>query len=335
VFWHRLNHDQQGLISQKAKTLANIAFEQQKSVIQLIKDTGFPQKLPLIQDAEILWLDQWIASEKSKRQSLRQALSQTLTHTLSLERQKQITNQIINASTLPKAVQDLEKRVEDYPELVTWLSTCARNADFKAKLDLNYDEKQRLACWIGTGNYESLRKILINIASIRDQDTVNKTTANRYIFWKNYQALFQEAWLLLPTTLFERHETHLNNVKKISAYSYPVVVLKLENKFIFQSFLGDASQNDLLMTDDVIQVERILNQDTINYEDLKNLNLILIHDHAFKWQADLAYTLDKHFSIQPKDKVVHYMEGRYKYSKYLGRVINYLEENHLVPIILL
>ncbi|AVZ85755.1 hypothetical protein [Acinetobacter sp. WCHA45] len=309
----------QVLITQNAKKLAEIAFKQEKSVIALMQEAGFPQRLPIVQEAEVNWLDQWIASTKSKRQILRPALTQILNPTLSLERQKCFTQQILNSTTLPKEISALEKQVENFPELVTWLSTCARNTEFQSELVLKHNEKQRLACWIGTGNYEALRKILIDIANIYDQDTANKT-ANRYIFWKNYQALFQEAWLLLPTAIFDKTNIHLNNIKKISTYSYPVVVLKVMDKFIFQSFLGDASQNDLLMTDDIFQVERILHQNIVDYEQLKNLNLVLIHDHAFKWQTDLAYTLDKHFNIKPKDKIVYYMEGKSRYSHYLQEV---------------
>ncbi|WP_436897637.1 hypothetical protein [Acinetobacter gyllenbergii] len=307
----------QSLITQNAKILAEIAFQQNKSVLQLIQEAGFPVKLPIVKDAEIYWLNLWVAANERQRQLLRQELKQVLTYSLPLEQQQKITKIILNSNALPKNVKDLEDKVKDFPELVTWLSSCAKNPDLI--LNFSHDEKQRLACWIGTGNYEALRKILITVVRSHSIDDVNKT-ANRYIFWKNYRTLFEESWLLLPEKIFNQNEIHLNNVKKIADYSYPVIVIRIMNKFIFQSFLGDASQNDLLMTDDIAQVEKLIYQDTIYYEQFKNLNLVLIHDHAFKWQVDLAYTLDKHFGICAKDKRVHYMEGKYNYSHYLQEV---------------
>lgn len=307
----------QALITQNAKTLAEIAFQQNNSVLQLIQEAGLPVKLPIVKDAEIYWLNLWIAANERQRQLLHQELKQVLTHSLPLEQQQKLTKVILNSHALPKNVKDLEDKIKDFPELVTWLSSCAKNPDLI--LSLSHDEKQRLACWIGTGNYEALRKILINVVRSHSIDDVNKA-ANRYIFWKNYRTLFEESWLLLPEKIFNQNEIHLNNVKKMADYSYPVIVIRIMNKFIFQSFLGDASQNDLLMTDDIAQVEKLIHKETIHYEQLKNLNLVLIHDHAFKWQVDLAYTLDKHFGICAKHKRVHFMEGKYNYSHYLQEV---------------
>lgn len=302
----------QFIIQQDAKALAKLAIKQQLSVKELMQSVKLPVHLPIMEEAEEEWLSSWLTLNKEQRQGLRQAISQMLTNKLILARQQQFSVIILNTQNLPKKIEKLKEKVADFPEIVAWFSSCARHIEFRTKF--NQEEKQRLNCWIGTGNYESLRKILIEAATIYsiDESSIEKTI-KRYIFWKNYQELFEEAWLLLPSNIYNQYEAELNNIKELSGYPYPVVVLKIKDKFVFQAFLGTASQNDLLMTDDIASIEHILTNIIIDYNDLKNLNLILIHDHAFKWQSDLAYILDRHFAIQAQNKMVYYMERSYSY----------------------
>lgn len=306
------------LISGDAKTLAKIAMREYKNVVQLVLEANFPKKLLIIHDANIEWLSLWIQSSKKQRQIFRQPLNALLNKSLPLEQQCKLASSILNHNFFSLKNESLEQKVKDYPELVAWLSACARNTEFK--LQLTSEERQRLGCWIGFGNYESLRQILVEIAQNKaDEGDLSKTT-NRYIFWKNYQALFQEAWLLLPHKFFVKNKTDLSNVKELQGADYPVVVLKIQNYFVFQYFLGTAANNDLLMTDDIHQVEQILNQRLVLDNQLKQMNLVLIHDHLFKWQSDLAYTLDQHFKIQAKDQRVYFAEGQNNYSYYLTEV---------------
>ncbi len=306
------------LISGDAKTLAKIAMREYKNVVQLVLEANFPKKLLIIHDANIEWLSLWIQSSKKQRQIFRQPLNALLNKSLPLEQQCKLASSILNHNFFSLKNESLEQKVKDYPELVAWLSACARNTEFK--LQLTSEERQRLGCWIGFGNYESLRQILVEIAQNKaDEGDLSKTT-NRYIFWKNYQALFQEAWLLLPHEFFVKNKTDLSNVKELQGADYPVVVLKIQNYFVFQYFLGTAANNDLLMTDDIHQVEQILNQRLVLDNQLKQMNLVLIHDHLFKWQSDLAYTLDQHFKIQAKDQRVYFAEGQNNYSYYLTEV---------------
>lgn len=310
----------QAIISNDTKTLAKLAIQAHKNVQQRIEQANFPKKLLIIQDANIEWLSLWVQSSKKQRQILRQQLNALLNRGLPLEQQCKLASSILNHNNFSVKNELLEQKVKDYPELVAWLSACARNTEFK--LQLTSEERQRLGCWTGFGNYESLRQILVEIAQNKaDEGDLSKTT-NRYIFWKNYQALFQEAWLLLPHEFFVKHKTDLSNVKELQGADYPVVVLKIQNYFVFQYFLGTAANNDLLMTDDIHQVEQILNQSLVLDNQLKQLNLVLIHDHLFKWQSDLAYTLDQHFKIQAKDQRVYFAEGKNNYSYYLTEAQN-------------
>ena len=308
----------QTLISGDAKTLAKIAMREYKNVLQRVQEANFPKKLPIIQDANIEWLSLWIQSSAKQRQALGQQLNALLNRSLPLELQCKLASSILNHNTFSVKNELLEQKVKDYPELVAWLSACARNTEFKLKL--TSEERQRLGCWTGFGNYELLRQILMQIAQNREDVGDLSKTANRYIFWKNYQVLFQEAWLLLPHDLFIQQKTHLANIKEIQGTEYPIVVLKIQNYFVFQYFLGTAANNDLLMTDDVRQVEQILNQRLVLEHQLQQLNLVLIHDHLFMWQSDLAYTLDQHFSLQAKDQRVYFAEGKNSYSYYLTEV---------------
>lgn len=304
----KLGHDQhidvlQALVENQPKKLAKIALDQQSSVKKCMQNAKFPSKLPIVQEANLEWLSIWITEHKVQRQILRHALNQVLENNLDVAAKHRLAAVILNHSHFNIDKKALEKAVKDYPELVAWLSYCARSLDFKK--GLSNSQRQTLSIWIGTGNYESLKSILTDIAwTTADNSDVEKTS-NRYIFWKNYQQFFQEAWLLLPETLYKAHQSQLPNIKKVQGTEYPIVVLKIQDYFVFQYFLGSAAKNDLLMTDDVDQVESILNQTDIFNDELRSVNLVLIHDHFFKWQSDLAYTLDENFQLPAVDKKVH------------------------------
>ncbi len=310
----------QALIASDAQQLARVAFSQAKYIPQLMQELALPTRLPVVTEAQPYWLQQWMAAPATQRQRLRPILNQLLHDELTLKQQQRFAHIILNTQSMPTQVADLERKVKDFPELVVWLSACARQAEFK--LHLNPAERQRLACWIGTGNYEALREILEKIAHSRGQSVLEKTV-NRYIFWKNYQALFQEAWLLLPQTLYAEQASHLSNIKPLHAApreEMACIVLKIGNYFVFQTFLGDASQNDLLMSDDIEHIEQLLGQNVIDYPKILQSHLVLIHDHVYMWQTDLAYLLDRHFQLPAKDQRVYYAEHRSAYSQYLKEV---------------
>lgn len=308
----------QAILAEQPQELASIAIVQSKRVNTVVSMAQLPQKLPIVHEANMHWLGLWIEKSIKQRQGLRQQLNQLLSANLALERQYEYAQIILNHAAFSDQIIYLEKEVRAYPELVIWLSHCARKTLFKDTLTLA--ERQKLNVWIGTGNYESLHDILTTIAqSSENQGDVNKTVS-RYIFWKNYQHLFQEAWLLLPPELYATQNSKLANIKQVQGLEYPTVVLKVGAYFILQSFLGTASKNDLLMTDDIDKVEHLLHQKMIMAHELTTLNLVLIHDHMFMWQSDLAYTLDQDFQMPAKDQQVYYAEGKNSFSNYLTNV---------------
>lgn len=308
------------LISEDAKALASDALAKNKIVHQVVAEAGYPTKLPIIQEANVQWLSQWISASKAQRQILRQALNALLHQDLNIEFQCNFASIIFNHAYFSGDLKKLEVKVKEYPELVAWLSQCARQSEFKN--DLNAQHRQALGIWVGTGNYESLRSILMDLAQQTEDEKDPKRTDSRYIFWKSYQIFFQEAWLLLPKKYLINNKKNLANVKEISGTEHATVVLKINNYFIFQYFLGSGNQVDLLMTDDVDKVEKILDQNVIFNHQLQQVNLILIHDHFFNWQNDLAYTLDKHFHVKAQGQKIYYpnRSGGYNLSNYLVQV---------------
>jgi hypothetical protein len=310
------------LLQEDAKKLAQIALKKQLIVTDLIQQSRLPQKLPTVQQAGFEWLELWIGVPQNQRKKLRLPLQQMLHQRLTIEQQAHYARIIFHHQAFSNQIDYLRLEVKHYPELVAWLSACARQSEFKALLTTQ--ERQWLNCWIGTGNYESLREILMDIAKSTNDPQDEKRTDSRYIFWHSYQALFQEAWLFLPQTYFQKNKSNLTNIKEIQGTEHATIVLKLKGYYIFQYFLGTASQINLLVTKDVKWVERILNQKMISNDDLLQLNLLLIHDHEYKWQSDLAFTLEKHFKIQPEQQRIRYPleNGSYGFSSYQKDVKN-------------
>ena len=152
----------EALITEDSKKLASIAILQGKTVTELMHRLWVPQKLPTVQHANLQWLNLWVQSNSQQRKLLRQPLNALLHSHLGVEQQYQFAQIIFSHTSFSKQISALEKEVKNYPELVAWLSSCARQIEFKTQLTT--DERQQLNCWIGTGNYESLYEILMQIA---------------------------------------------------------------------------------------------------------------------------------------------------------------------------
>lgn len=288
------------LARQEAAQLAALAIKQSQSVRALLQEVSLPTSIPVVMEAEEQWLVLWLKQNKSKRSNMAVQLRQLLRTDLTLQRQQRLAKQILACPHLPQQPKDLKAKVADYPEIVTWLSACARQIEFKQALAIQ--EMQLLRCWIGTGNYEALRGLLLQVAADHtDQDNIKKTE-NRYIFWRNYQDFFEETWLLLPSEIYHTSIDipKLTSVRELSHSVDPIAVLKIGSYYIFQMFIakGKSGQSDLMMTQDLSRVEELLQKPQISYDEIKQLNLCLIHDHYLFWQADLAQTLDQSFSIK-------------------------------------
>lgn len=295
----------QALVSQNAKKLAEIAFKQNKSVLQLIKEAGFPRKLPIIEEAELLWLKLWLNTDITQRQKTSAALNQLLHTQSSLDQQQKFAVFILNEAIFVKPFAQLKQIVANYPEIVHWFSICDRDNDFRKSLEL--EEIQRLNCWVGSGNYQSLRALLIDITRYESlESSAIELTENRYIFWNNYQHLFRESWLFVSQYTYDRHPDikRLKNVKIISGFSKPIILIRIGQYYLLQMFIVRGTEVDFIMINDTEKVEQLLYQSIISYTAITQLSICLLHDHLYKWQADLAYTLDRNFSIQPSGSII-------------------------------
>lgn len=289
------------LARQEAAQLAALAFKQSQSVSGMMQQASMPTHIPVVLEAEEQWLMLWFKAQTSRRSNMAVALGQLLRTDLTLQRQQRLAKQILACPHVPQQSKTLKAQVANYPEIVAWLSACARQTEFKQVL--NAQEMQLLRCWIGTGNYEALKGLLLQVAADHtDQDNIKKTE-NRYIFWRNYQDFFEETWLLLPSEIYHAaiDLPKLTNVRELLHSVDPIAVLKIGSYYIFQMFIakGRSGQSDLMMTQDLSRVEELLQKPQISYDEIKQLNLCLIHDHYLFWQTDLAQTLDQNFGIKP------------------------------------
>lgn len=294
------------LTQQDPEQLAKLALKQSLSVSALMTQAHLPVNLPIVMQAEQEWLILWLEQDKLRRSGLAMALRQLLHADLSLQRQHELTHQILMNRCLPKKLLALKAKVVEYPEVVAWLSACARQQAFRQGFSV--DEMQLLRCWIGTGNHEALKGLLRRLA-IQLTDTEGlKKTENRYIFWRNYQDSFEETWLLVPAPIYHSAADiqQFTNIRIAHHTLDPIAVLKMGQYYIFQTFIGagNPAESDLLMTADVSTVESLLESTQVSYKDIQKLDLCLIHDHKYYWQADLASTLDQVFGIVPSSAMI-------------------------------
>lgn len=294
------------LVKQDAVQLAKIAMQQLLSVSALMHQVGLPIHLPIVKDAESQWLSLWLRQYQPKRTSLGLALRQLLHADLTLQHQQSLTQSILNDAHLPQSLNALKAKVASYPEVVAWLSACSRQQAFKQIF--SFEELQRLRCWIGTGNYEALKGLLLQTASQHADEASMQKTENRYIFWRNYQDCFEETWLLVPAPIYHSSADiqQFTNIRVAHHTLDPIAVLKIGQYYIFQTFIGagNPAESDLLMTADVSTVESLLESTQVSYKDIQKLDLCLIHDHKYYWQADLASTLDQSFGIVPSSALI-------------------------------
>lgn len=302
------------IITKKANELAQMAFQHQKLVVKLLKEANLPTKLTIVEEATILWFKTWLRSKLTVRQKMATLLN-ALLQPLSISQQQVFAKTLLNDSTLAKPISELRKIIENYPEIIYWLSLCDRENQFRAPF--NIEEINRLNCWVGSGNYQSLRKLLLEITQqvSFDPKTLEKTD-NRYIFWENYQHLFRESWLLVSENIYNTTTgiKHLKNVKIITQWRYPIILIRIGNYYILQRFIDVGTSVDLIMIDDSKRMEELLSNNNIRHTEITQLSICLIHDHLYKWQADLAYCLETVFNIKPHNsmiKITQHMSKNY------------------------
>lgn len=289
--------DQTDSVSQE-KSLAKLAFNKSSSVSSLMKDYDFPHKLPIVKNANFYWLKDYINSNFSLRKNLNASLNEILNSYKKVKDQQKVAKLIINEPLFDQSPKELVKKIEDFPEFVHWLSICDRNKLFREQLTPN--EIQHLNIWVGTGNYQSLSKLLVEITRYESSDfeAVNRTK-NRYIFWENYQHLFRESWLLVSSSTYNNHTElkKLKNVKILNGMSNPIILIRIGKYYLAQMFIESAANIDFFMIDNASRMEILLDALGVSFFQLTQLKVCLIHDHRYKWQADLAFILDKFFNI--------------------------------------
>lgn len=300
------------IIKQDALMLATLAFVAKQTVQLAMQTVNLPVNLPIVLTAEEHWLDCWFTLKPVNQKDFSKHFHQMLHENLPLERKIQFGKVILNTVHLPHGLDSLKNKVGHYPDIVTWLSNCIKKHEFK--INFSNEEKKRLNCWVGTGNYEALKTLLTKIA-LGETEDINKTL-NRYRFWNNYQHLFEETWFLLPPDLYARYpDVHrLRSVRVILGYSYPMALIKIRNYYFIQTFIGGGTDVDFLATENIENIEIMLSNLEMSYTRLSAQNWCLIHDHFFCWQADLAYILDKNFAITPTGAVINiteYMDKNY------------------------
>lgn len=309
--------DQTDSVSQE-KSLAKLAFNRSSSVSSLMKDYDFPHKLPIVKNANFYWLKDYINSNFSLRKNLNASLNEILNSYKKVKDQQKVAKLIINESLFDQSPKELVKKIEDFPEFVHWLSICDRNKLFREQLTPN--EIQHLNIWVGTGNYQSLSKLLVDITKYESlESSAENLTKNRYIFWENYQHLFRESWLLVSNSTYNNHPDIKNfkNVKILNGMSKPIILIRIGQYYLAQMFIEKGLGADFFMIDNSNAMEKLLNSPEVSYNSIKNLQICLIHDHLHLWQSDLAFNLDKFFNILPHGKMI-------KVTPYKN--LNYLQE---------
>lgn len=299
------------IVSKIPKELAKISFLQKKSVIEVIQASGFPNKLPIIEDANEEWLKLWFHANHNQRTPLNNKLIETLNTFSNLNTHIRLTNLILNDINLPRDIFHLKQEVKKFPEIAEWLKKVksvnkSKNTLIKYYQSLHPENaKQLLSCWIGVGNYEQLKVMIYNLADLHysdnDEWTIKsrKAQKNRYLFWEDYQFFFEEIWLLLPQKYQYISEKYaIDNIRNLEGFYYPIAVFKIGSNYIFQPFVSKATQANLFaINDSQDELESLLNEPNISMNQLLSRDVIFKHEHNLGWQPELREILKNKMAI--------------------------------------
>lgn len=301
-----------GLTSQNAKKLAEISYNKSITVLELMQENGYPEKLPIIEEANNIWFMLWFKSPKEKRLYLRDKVKSLIYSYKSIEQHINLTNIIIDQLGLPQQVAILKNEVKKYPEISEWLKYIKNHQSQKNNLVeyyqglININSRQLLSCWIGVGNYLQLKGMVYQLADMYfnddyDEKIVNSRNAqkNRYNFWEEYQFLFEEIWLLLPNKFdYISKNFSIDNTRHLNNFKYPLAIFRIGDFYICEPFIAKANQAELfIILAQQHEIEEKLNQKIINFNDLQSFPVILEHDHHNGWQPLLKKELKKRFGI--------------------------------------
>ncbi len=212
-------------------------------------------------------------------------------------------------------LQKLESKTKKFKDIYQWLKSWSDNVEFKNRLGLEY--LPILRCWIGAGNYYQLEKEVRKISIANDEHIREKgknISLNRYFFWTNYQQYIVDYYILIP-----RNGGYMyDNINKSENFRYidnghltddvpPMIILKFDNYYFIQPLVLTATNCELTMTKEMVFMERMLQNTSIDVSKIKNLEPCLIHDFYFGWQQELVIIL-KMFDIHTKSNTIKVTE---------------------------
>lgn len=221
---------------------------------------------------------------------------------------------IFDNNYFDKNLQKLEMQTHKFTDIYTWLKAKSSDIAFKEKLGQDYLKILRV--WIGAGNYYQLEKSVRYISHIHDEQQKEhgrNISLNRYFFWTNYQQYIVDYWLLLPKyhALDYDKITNTENIKwSVGLGNVPVIILRLDKYYVIQPLALKATKCDLVMTDDVVYMDKLLKKELIDIDELTSVLPCLIHDFYFGWQQEMYHIL-KAFDICSTNNRIKVAEKNY------------------------
>lgn len=306
------------ILADSPNHLASLALDKHLTTQQLLQQ----YKLPISDTFEHRMRAEWLTLYLKLPENKLQAYGNTINNYLN---QKPDINFAVNRAELifsnryfKTDLSALEKQTHKFTDIHKWLKEWNKSSEFKQLLNKKY--QQVLRCWLGAGNYYQLEKAVRYIAQVNEEKiNENKSISiNRYIFWTNYQQHIVDYWLLIPANQQSRYhpifataniklihnKVTINHPKSTiteNIFAVPTVLLKFDEYYFIQPLVHSAGKADLVMTNSVALLDKVLQYDEIENGVFDNIEPCLIHDHMFLWQRDMALCLKEDFNIMMGD----------------------------------
>lgn len=261
------------------------------------------------------WLNCYLNLSEKELVNHSQIIYQWLNYNTDVVHLVKRAKKIFDNEYFDKDLQNLEKQTHKFGDIYTWLKSCSSQMSFKEKL--GHDYLPILRVWIGAGNYYQLEKNVRHISFIHGEHKSERgknISLNRYFFWTNYQQYIMDYWLLLPKYYASDYDkiAKTENIKWIlGAGNVPIIILRIDKYYLIQPLVLRAPECDLVMTDDLVNMEKILNKPMIDIHEIKQIKPCLIHDFYFGWQQEM-YRFLKGFNIQATSSVIKVAEANQK-----------------------
>lgn len=246
------------------------------------------------------WINHYLRLSEKELSSYKNMIVSWLTEGNSIESSVARAKIIFDNDFFDKNLQKLEMQTHKFTDIYEWLKVKSADISFKEKLGQEYLKILRV--WIGAGNYYQLEKSVRYISYIHNEHKEERgknISLNRYFFWTNYQQYIVDYWLLLPKyhALDYDKIAITENIKwSIGAGDVPIIILRLDKYYLIQPLVLKATKCDLVMTDDMVYMDKLLRKELIDINELISVSPCLIHDFYFGWQQEMHHLL-KAFNI--------------------------------------